>query len=269
MLTYLTRLAGITYYGYLIHWRRGSLRLLMSMIVLVPFMITLIILTMLPEIEAGQSYWSLAYDAETRLTGMALFTLIPLAVVVFLLIPFLTAETIPMDRQYRVREYSDALPISSTDYLVGRVLSVWVGLLIAILLSILVNGLIFRALIGAFHLGLWLFAWIIVIAPLCLLLSGLSILLSAGHHTRRKALFNAIIAIPALVYLYAISPFMQLLYAASAPSDFLLHDPSGNLIGMRGLGVNELLPMIGAMLVALTIAGLCAWTWLHWQESRA
>ena len=75
------------------------------------------------------------------------------------------AETIPLDRQFKVRELIDALPISRAMYLGGKVLGVWAGLALIVLVGGAVNLITARLMIGLYDVRVVALLWLGMALP--------------------------------------------------------------------------------------------------------
>jgi hypothetical protein len=80
-------------------------------------------------------------------------------------IPPIFAETIPLDRQHKLRELLETKPLTKTTYLAGKVLGLWVSLGIGLLVCALLYGVAARFLFGAFDLLLYTAVWGLVLLP--------------------------------------------------------------------------------------------------------
>ena len=114
------------------------------------------------------------------------------ALIALAVIPILVAATIPKDRQLGVRELLDALPLPPAIYLTGKLLSLWVNLLVCIGLAALVSGLTWWLVVGPFDVGRFLTIWFLGAAGLSLINAGSSMLLAAGQPDTRRAVLVGI-----------------------------------------------------------------------------
>ena len=104
-----------------------------------------------------------------------------------LMVTTVVAETIPKDRQLGLGDLLDTLPLTPGIYLVGKVLSVYAGLLGILMGAMVAIGAVWWWVLGPFELGLYLQIWIVGAAPLVVLNSGLAVLLAANLTTGRQA----------------------------------------------------------------------------------
>jgi ABC-type transport system involved in multi-copper enzyme maturation permease subunit len=199
------QLAAIARYDMLIQWRRGNLKMILVLLVLAPPV--LILLGTAPDSAAHQA---LALATETTrptittdVAVLATFALIPL---VLFGLPLFTAETIPYDRQYGIRDLLDALPMGWGVYLVGKVLAVWVGVLAALALSGLITGVLCTLVYGVLDPKTWVVLWAGGFLIFGLMTSAISILLAVGQPGRRRALLVGLLCLPAYLVVYTISP---------------------------------------------------------------
>jgi hypothetical protein len=118
------------------------------------------------------------------------------------LMPML-AETIPLDKQVKVRELLDTVPLPRAVYLGGKVLAVWIGLLIGLALVGGVFVLFCSWRYGSFDLALYTRLWIALVFPNALIAAGFSILLNALMPSRRTAVLLGIALIPVAILMFS------------------------------------------------------------------
>jgi len=220
--------------------------------------------------SASQTQWSAAYPAEFRLTAMAIFILLPAAAPIFAALPLLLAETIPLDGKLNMRDTLDSTPLPLWVYLAGKVLGVWLGVLIALVICIPVVGAVFYWKLGAFNVWVWLQVWGAVVVPSGLLSSGMGVLFAAAQPTRRRAILVNFLLIPVFVYLYSVSPLLQVTVLASlAPEQAFDLDANGKITALRLMSGDVMALSAGLMVAALAVAGLLAWGGIRWKAGRA
>lgn len=261
---------GIARYELRIQWRRGMLRMVMFILPLASVLVIFLLAGMQAQLSASRTQWSAAYPAEFRLTAMAIFILLPAAAPIFAALPLLVAETIPLDSKLNMRDTLDCLPLPLWTYLAGKVLGVWLGVLIALAVCIPVVGAVFYWKLGAFNLWIWLQVWGAVVVPSGLLSSGLGVLFAAAQLTRRRAILVNFLLIPVFVYLYSVSPLLHVTIIASlAPEQAFDLDANGKITALRLMSGDVMALSVGLMVVALVAAGLLAWGGMRWKAGRA
>jgi hypothetical protein len=155
------------------------------------------------------------WPAAVRLmaTDEAIMANITTLVMVTLLLPLMLAELIPLDRQYRVREIVDTLPITWNIYLAGKLLSVWPVVAIGMALSALLSGVLTWMQNGPFHIGVLAAFWITGLIPLALFTVQMSVMLPARQSSRRAILMGLVASVVGLVACFVL-PVNGFLFAA-------------------------------------------------------
>lgn len=192
-----------------------------------------------------------------------------------LAVPPVVAEAIPKDRHIGVRELIDSLPLSSATYLTGKLLGVWVSMLVGLVGVAVLYGLGGWLIHGSYDLGVYLVFWIVGIVPLALFTSGMSALLPAGQSTRRRATFVGIaFAAYCVVMLLTTSGTVIDAVSLARPSVFLFLQAENvspySILSDLGIisyppGQIPLTVGLGALQVALV--WLLAWLWMRWKET--
>jgi hypothetical protein len=104
-----------------------------------------------------------------------------------LVVAAVVADVIPKDRQLRVSDLLDTLPLTPGVYLAGKVLSVCLGLLSLLTGAMLAIGAVWWWVLGPFEISLYLQMWVGGAMPLAVLNGGLVVLLAANLVNRRQA----------------------------------------------------------------------------------
>ncbi|MBZ0284162.1 MAG: hypothetical protein K8L97_25715 [Anaerolineae bacterium] len=264
----ITQLLGMAHYEFLMQWRRGALRLILVMFVLAPLLAMFLILASTQQLDLSATQWSDAYSAEFRFTSMAILMVLPLAPLVFIALPILVADSLPLDRHFGVRDLLDTLALERRVYLLGKVLGVWCGLLLTLVVAAVGLGIVFRFMHGPFSLRVWALLWVVGVAPMTLITSGVGLLFPAGYATRRLAVMTVFACIPIFVHLFSTSPLMQFLMASVTPESALIQNDSGAIIGVVGITLEFVVSMVLGCLLVLLIAGGWAWNWLRTQDVK-
>lgn len=113
----------------------------------------------------------------------------------------LMAEVIPLDRQFKVRELLDALPLSRATYLAGKIVSMWAGLLVGALLIGLIAAPLVWLILGAYDLRVFAALWIALLVPQSFVASALTMLAASFVGSRRAAVMVGLVAMPFVLVL--------------------------------------------------------------------
>ncbi|HLU11091.1 MAG TPA: hypothetical protein VK003_15575 [Oceanobacillus sp.] len=149
--------------------------------------------------------WLRNVDLEQVNATLKVATLLPLVTqLLIIMLLLMSAETIPLDKHYRVRELLNTLPVARATYLGGKLLGVWVGLLIGIVLCALLYIPIATARFGSFDMSVYLKLWGIMLIPAATFASGISILAAAGVATRRMSVLVGLVMTPIGVGVFAL-----------------------------------------------------------------
>jgi pimeloyl-ACP methyl ester carboxylesterase len=193
----MAQLWTIVRYEMLTSWRRGSLRAILISILLFPQLFHIIAClfgSMLDEALIA----SLADRPEVLLmagTNATLVSNTTTIIMIILMLPLMVAEIIPLDRQHRVREVIDALPIAKGLYITGKLLSVWPVILIGLCISAVLNGLVSWILNGPFQIETVALFWLTGLIPLALFGSQMGVMFAAGQPDRRRAIRTGLLAV--------------------------------------------------------------------------
>jgi hypothetical protein len=201
-----------------------------------------------------------------------------------MLLPPAVAETIPRDQQFGVRELLNSLPLAPETYLGGKLLSLWVSLLVGVVGVLSVVGTVWWFAIGPFDLGIYLQMLALGAVPVAALSSGLSLLLAANQPSRRRAmavgivfgifcLFNMIVSIrPSPNSLNSPSAWLWRLLDTSHTTLFTYFlwgwtgtTSSASIIKMATW--TDVVWDLGIGFAQLVIVGLIAWGWMRWRDA--
>jgi hypothetical protein len=186
------QLWGMIRYEMRLLWRRGGLAAAIAL-----FAVSLFAVAAWSWIEYGPGAQLSPEAARARATLDVAYApwvlgIRPVSVLWLALLPTVppvVAEVIPMDRQAEVRELLDALPLRPGVYLLGKLLAVWVGILLGLAAAAALLGLAGWLVDGPFSLREYAAVWGIGVVPMALYVAGVSTLLAAGQPTRRRAAF--------------------------------------------------------------------------------
>ena len=187
----LTQLGAMLRYEFLLQWRRPTLLALVGGLIAVPILGAFLSRGQFSGYDAAIAAGGLLLEQVRAQITASMLTAVWLGVsmTLLLLLPIVTADAIPRDRQIGVRELLDSLPITPEIYLAGKLLSLWVSLLAGLGLAALAAGITWRWIVGPFNLGIYAEMWLLGAVPLALINSALSVLLAAGQPTNRRAIF--------------------------------------------------------------------------------
>ncbi|MBK9050820.1 MAG: alpha/beta fold hydrolase [Chloroflexi bacterium] len=271
---FLAQLFIITRNEFRLQWRRRATLVIILSATVFPVLMALLMRgggqeMLQPLVEAGVFS---AREAQERLTqSIIAFSFAPMYTILLLLVPPVVAEIIPKDRQLGVTELFDSTPLANTAYLGGKLLGMWLSLLVGMLLNFLITWLAWRWLLGPVLLLPMLETWLFACGTVLLLNGGLAVFLSAGLRTRRWAVLIGIgVAMVALVNLGASLPHNLFFYLNPARPAFLDYYALRAFSQISTLNVTteikDVWLTIGGGLVELAVAGFLAWVWLRRKE---
>ncbi|MBN1584103.1 MAG: alpha/beta fold hydrolase [Anaerolineae bacterium] len=255
------QLGAIIHYEWLMGWRRGTLRAILVAIVLFPQLFYAI------DYVFGSTGTSLAMDLALwpqavlfRNTGQAIMANVITIVMIVLVLPLMFAELIPLDRQYRVRELVDAVPVTRGVYLAGKVLSVWSSIAVAMVLSALLNGTLAWIQNGPYRSGVLVAFWATGLIPLALFASAMGVLLSARQPNRYRAvLIGLAVAVASLAACFVL-PVNGFVFAALIRDGLTLEQLADPLIR----AASPHFPAVFSLETLLRIGGAAAIVVLVW-----
>lgn len=183
MISKTAQLGAVMRSEFRLQWRQHGLLIATGVI----FLMFLFMETqMRPSIDAVATA-SYAAQVELSTVLLASFQSI-LHIFSILLIPIVVADSIPKDRQYRVRELLDTYPLSNEIYLAGKILGVWCNILVCLITLFILIGMSWWVLVHPFQIGDYLVTWLIGVFPIALFNAGLSVLIASSQPSRRQAI---------------------------------------------------------------------------------
>jgi hypothetical protein len=215
----LAQLGAMVRYELLMSWRRGTLRTVLLSVLAFPQVMVLLDYLFAPA-AGEQAAAKVALWPEVALlmgTGAAIFANVTTLVMIVLLLPLVLAELIPIDRQYRVREIIDALPITGSHYVAGKLMSVWPVLVGGLTISAALSGAFSWVQSGPYHVGPLVVFWVTGVIPLALFASMMAVMLPAGQSSRRRAILPGMAAAVVSLAACFVLPVGGHLYAAILP----------------------------------------------------
>ncbi len=207
----MTKLGAIVRYEILMAWRRRSLPILWILLLVGVVGFGLLIADVnrqTPVVEdavqanmgSDAPEWAQGLDVVETTHTIALINVMIAGMVFYVIgITLMMGETIPLDRQFKVRELLDTLPISRTQYLGGKLLGGWGGLLIGTLLIGVLAGAALRLILGVYDVRVFAALWLAMLVPPALLAATFSILLSSAAGSRRSAVMIGLMIIPVVM----------------------------------------------------------------------
>ena len=209
----------------------------------------------LRNIDLGQA------NATLKLATM--LTMVTQLLIIMLLL--MCAETIPLDKHYRVRELLDTLPLGSAAYLSGKLLAVWLGIGIGLLLCAVLYIPIAQSRMGTFDLSVYARLWLVMLLPAAIFASGLTILGAAWAATRRASVLIGLVLIPVGFFV-----FVLVIYAVFAPivgtSNLVYRELSYEGLTSSMIGnIGQILLFANLGMLAL---GLVVWRIMRLREGK-
>lgn len=254
------KLWAMTRYEALMHWRRRGLSITM-LTTLAVLVVTILISRNQVDMEMVENH------QHAAMLFIVLITWSPCIVLGFLL-PLSLCEAIPLDRQYRVDDLLGSLPLTNSVYLTGKVLGGILAGWLAMLISMIVSGVTWWLMLGAYDLGIYAEMWLVGAGMLVILNGGLGILAAVGQSTQRRAIGFTLLAGLGFMYLLSLDRSGSLVeYFGIFRPHFIsfpnLEDSTIDLI----TGQTWLAFALG--LIQLFVMWLAALCWVEWRERRA
>ncbi len=119
-------------------------------------------------------------------------------------VPLLLGDTIPLDRQFKVRDLLDALPVSRATYLGGKLLGVWVGLILILPLSGVISGALLYAIFAGYDPRVFAALWSGLL-PLGLTVTAITVLANATVGSRRVSMMVGLLILTPVTILVVLS----------------------------------------------------------------
>ena len=105
--------------------------------------------------------WAQGIDLVVATHTLALINVLIAGMVFYMVgVTLMLGEVIPLDRQFKVRELLDTLPISRAGYLGGKLLSAWAGLLLGIVGVGVISAIVLRLIFGEYDLRVFAALWV-------------------------------------------------------------------------------------------------------------
>ncbi|CAG0932481.1 hypothetical protein TFLX_02612 [Thermoflexales bacterium] len=191
------QLSGMIRYEMVLQWRQRMLTGVMLSLIALP----LVMYVLFGQANAAevQRTWiasgGIATDAALNTTTRyaIMYAAMSIYLIALLVIPIVAADVLARDRQAGVRELLDGLPVTSGVYLWGKLLGWWAAAGSGLLVTMLIVGAGLWLLIGPYHLDRFAGMWLAFAFGIGLVNSSLSLLLTSGQPTRRRAIILAVV----------------------------------------------------------------------------
>jgi len=262
----LAQLYAIVRYETRMHWRRRGL-----LVIMVGFAVTMIGYALMQKSQMRSLDLELDAELARALSGAAVMPAGAIAAVVCCMtLPLAAADAIPRDRHIGVRELLDSIPLGSAAYLTGKLLGVWLAVMLGFAAVALAIGLTAFVLFGPFDLDVYVEMWIVGVTPAALLTSGASALLAAGQPNRRRAALVGLALSAYCLLAMFVTDETQLdlgpLWDAVNPSAWVdvMFTSSHGLLAAHP---RQLPRMIAAVGLQVALIWLIAWGCIRWKEN--
>ncbi len=276
----MSQLGAIVHYELLMAWRRRSLPILWVLLLVGVIGFALLVRSINEEtpviqdsvarnIAADGPEWARGLDVVETTHTIGLINVLIAGMVFYTIgVTLMMGEVIPLDRQFKVRELLDTLPLSRATYLGGKLLGAWVGLLAGMVIVGVVCAGALRLIFGVYDLRVFVALWIAMLVPESLLAAALSVLGAAQAGSRRTAVMIGLLltpvvmalAISAVISFAGIGALIKPVYAVGV---LLMPGPETNAEIVRRI-VNALALFGGIVIATWTFV----WGWSRVREAR-
>jgi hypothetical protein len=267
------QISAILRYELLMAWRRRSLpilwMLLLAGVIGFAFIIEsnggtqpIVDQAVAGNMGANTPAWAQGIDLVEAGNTFALINILIAGMIFYSVgVTLMMGETIPLDRQFKVRELLDTLPLSRTAYLGGKLFSAWAGLLLGIIIVGAICALAIRLILGVYDVRVFLAMWAVMLVPSSFVASALSLLSSSPFSSRRTAVLVGLAIIPIVLTLVSlgvpsfagVGALIQPIYALG----ILLVPGDESAIEIRSRIVNTL------AVYALVLISMWTFAWLN------
>ncbi len=279
MQTSFAQLRGMIWYEFRMHWRRRTLAVLLLAFMAITIVSVLILSSSLTQMGVTADETFRPYISAYAV----LAAWMPLSVGLALVLPVMVADTIPLDRQYHVRDLLDSLPVPRAVYLAGKLFGLWAVLLASLAAALTITALIWLVSVGAFDARAYIEMAVVGAVSLALMNGGLGMLAAVGQPSRRRAIVLLVILLA--VVLLALPTFMdnwdlRQTYGSQIMNPVRMPILNRYFFGIQveaGLSLeNSTLNPSPELLRDTVLAGfgqvalvwLLAWLWLRWRDGR-
>ncbi len=241
-------------------WRRGGLKVILLMSILLPPLMSWV---MPIDRQMAQMLAQLWPDDALRLrTAFAISNNAAVGWTALFLLPLILSEVIPLDDQYRTREFMTALPLLTWVYLAGKLLAFWGVALLGLALTALITcGLVWTQY-GPLDMPVLLSFWIWGYGLLALFSTQMGIMLAVGQPTRRQAILPGIAAVLLALGAYFVLPTNEFLWKGLLLSIIAAHYPGHYNAALLGFpSMPDYLLRIGAVVLVM----IAVWIATLWR----
>lgn len=210
----MSKIGAMVRYEMLMAWRRRSLPILWILLLGGVIFFTLLIVNVNQQSpvmdqsiartidDPDAPEWAQGLDIVVTSHTIGLINIVIAGMVFFMVgVTLLMAEVIPLDRQFKVRELLDTLPLSRAGYFGGKVLSVWVGLSLGVVLVGAICAVIIRLLVGEYDVRVFAVLWVLTLLPMAFVAAGVSVLVASIVGSRRGAVLVGLVVMPFVLIL--------------------------------------------------------------------
>lgn len=276
----MSKLNAIVRYELLMAWRRRSLPILWVLLLVGVLGFSLLVKSVnqqTPAVEQSVARnvgddgpeWARGLDVVETTNTISLINVLIAGMIFYTIgVTLMMGETIPLDRQFKVRELLDTLPLNRATYLGGKLLGAWAGLLAGTVVVGVICALAIRLIFGTYDLRVFVALWVAMLVPESLLAAALSVLASSQAGSRRVAVMIGLLLIPvvmtlavsAVISFAGIGALIKPVYAVGV---LLMPGPETNAEIVNRIS-NALVLFTGVILAAWTFA----WGWSRVREAR-
>lgn len=276
----LAQLRGMMLYEFKMHWRRKVLWVMMLAFMTITVVALLIFIGSIRSKGAAAEEMVRPYVSAYAV----LASWMPLSVGLALILPVMVADTIPLDRQYGVRDLLDSLPLSRAVYLTGKLVGAWAAVLAGLFVALTVSALVWLLIAGGFDLGPFAEMALVGAGSLAVMNGGLGVLVAVGQPSRRRAivLVIALLAIVLLVLPTLINNWdLRATYGSQISNPVRMPILNRYFFGIQvesnltydnptlNPSPELMRDTILAGLAEVVAAWVLAWAWLRWRSGRA
>ena len=277
----MTKLSAMVRYEVLMAWRRRSLPILWILLLAGVLGFALLINNVNQQnpimdqaVQASASNpnappWVQGIDLVVATHTLALVNVLIAGMIFYMVgVTLLLGEVIPLDRQFKVHELLDTLPISRATYLGGKILSAWAGLMLGVVGIGVISAIALRLIFGAYDLRVFVALWIGLLVPQTLIAATISVLCASLVGSRRSAVLVGLAVVP-FVLILATTTVISFAGAGA------LIEPIYALGILMTPGADSNAEIVSRMintLVEFAVIGLVVWTvvwgWARLREAR-
>ncbi len=274
----MSKVGAMLRYEFLMAWRRRSLPILWLLLLVGVITFALLMRSVNQEspvyndvaqvlTNADAPEWAQGINPVVASHTITLGNLLIAGMIFYTVgVVLLMAEVIPLDRQFKVRELLDTLPLSRATYLSGKIVSAWAGLLIGTVLVGMIAAPLVWLIIGAYDLRVFAALWIAMLLPESFGAAALTILAASFAGSRRAAVlvglavmpFALVLAFSSVISFAGVGALIEPIYAVSI---MLQPGAESNAVIAERI-INALALFVGVTLTAWVVV----WGWMRVRE---